>query len=123
MKSTLKKMLALLLALVMVLGTLAACDTTEPQQTTDPNAGNQTQPKETDPVETDPVETEPEETEPEETEPEETDPEETEPSDPKDPSDTRKPKVGVIVTVGVLALSAASVIAAVVLPKKRNRKK
>jgi len=55
MKSTLKKMLALLLALVMVLGTLAACDTTEPQQTTDPNAGNQTQPsKETDPPETEP---------------------------------------------------------------------
>ena len=31
--------------------------------------------------------------------------------------------VGVIIAVGVLALSAASVIAAVVLPKKRNRKK
>jgi len=55
MKSTLKKMLALLLALVMVLGTLAACDTTEPQQTTDPNASNQTEPnKETDPPETEP---------------------------------------------------------------------
>ena len=54
--------------------------------------------------------------------PVETDPEETEPSDPKDPSNTQKPKVGVIVTVSVLALSAASVIAAVVLPKKRNRK-
>jgi hypothetical protein len=74
-------------------------------------------------VETEPVETEPVETEPVETEPVETEPVETEPSDPKDPSNTQKPKVGVIVTVGVLALSAASVIAAVVLPKKRNRKK
>ena len=69
------------------------------------------------------AETRREETDPVETDPVETDPVETEPSDPKDPSDTKKPKVGVVVTVGVLALSAASVIAAVVLPKKRNRKK
>ena len=54
MKAWTKKLLALTLALVMLLGVLAGCDTDKPVET---------QPKETKPAETKPVETQPKETE------------------------------------------------------------
>ena len=52
MKSTLKKMLALLLALVMITSVFAGCDNAQPAETTAPKAD--TQPKETQPKETEP---------------------------------------------------------------------
>ena len=69
-----KRILALLLALVMTFG-LFACGVA-PLETTGPveSLPIVTQPGETDPIETEPVETEPIETEPIETEPEETEP-------------------------------------------------
>ena len=63
MKAWTKKLLALTLALVMILGAVAGCNKQPPEET---------KPAETKPAETEPAETEPAETEPAETEPEET---------------------------------------------------
>ena len=53
MKSTLKKMLALLLALVMITSVFAGCDNAQPAETTAPKTDTQPN-KETDPPETEP---------------------------------------------------------------------
>jgi len=53
MKSTLKKMLALLLALVMITSVFAGCDNAQPAETTAPKTDTQPS-KETDPPETEP---------------------------------------------------------------------
>jgi DNA/RNA endonuclease YhcR with UshA esterase domain len=73
-----KKLLVLLLALVLCVGTLASCDFNFKGETTTPA---ETTPEVTTPAETTPEETTPEATTPEETTPENTTPEETTPGD------------------------------------------